>query len=100
FYFCMNTSISTASYFWQKSQKNGCMPTFCLYNLTMLGKVRLRRNDFLLFHPKQWLNSITMLKISGFLNSKSTNFGDSKIKLWLADKAARFIDSGHKRIKG
>lgn len=63
-----------------KNLTNKSVPTFYQYNLSMLGKVRLRRNDFLLIQLKQWLNSIIMLKISCFLNSKSTNFGDSKIK--------------------
>jgi len=45
-----------ASYFTHKDQKNRCTPTFCLYNLTMLGKVSLRRNDFLFFQTERDLN--------------------------------------------
>ena len=50
------------------------MPTFCLYNLTMLGKVRLRRNDFLLFHPKHYINRPDLLKISRLLDRKLVIF--------------------------
>ena len=40
------------------------MPTFYLYNLTMLGKVRLRRNDFLFFQAKGALKSLISLQIT------------------------------------
>lgn len=37
-----------------KNLTNKSVPTFYQYNLSMLGKVRLRRNDFLCFQPQLW----------------------------------------------
>ena len=58
------------------------MPTFCLYNLTMLGKVRLRRNDFLLFHPKHYINRPDLLKISRLLDRKLVIFWQVASQSW------------------
>ena len=38
-----------------KSLINTSIPTFYAYSLTMLGKVRLRRNDFLSFQAEHCL---------------------------------------------